>query len=152
MIDTKVSEGHADSIFSFRFKDFIQYVHFFLSNIMHATATYPWKAHFKIGLTNQYFSAVPQCAHALRWHTARRQYAGTRQKKVACPVRRGSHGVYRVIQKSLYPGQMVSLFTKHILYGYHYTDSTYRYVSPIQGELALTHLVLCARMHLECVP
>jgi hypothetical protein len=26
---------------------------------MHATATYPYKANFKIGLTNQYLSAVP---------------------------------------------------------------------------------------------
>jgi hypothetical protein len=43
---------------------------------------------------------------------------------------------------------MVSLFTEHAVFGHRYIDSTYRYVFPTHGELALTHLLLCAHMHL----
>jgi hypothetical protein len=58
----------------------------------------------------------------------------------------------KVLQKSPYVWQMVSLFTKLALYEYHYIHNTYKCVSPTHGELALTHLVLCADMQLECVP
>jgi hypothetical protein len=34
--------------------------------------------------------------------------------------------------------------------GYHYTDSTYGWFSPPHGELALTHAVLRAHIHLYC--
>jgi hypothetical protein len=58
--------------------------------------------------------------------------------------------IYRVIQKPPYMGKLVSLFTQHALYGHHYVDSKYGRVSPIQGELALTHLLL--RAHTSLVP
>jgi hypothetical protein len=55
----------------------------------------------------------------------------------------------RIIQgdsKVCIHGEIISLFIGRALYGHHYTDSTYGCVSSTHGELALTHLVLCAHV------
>jgi hypothetical protein len=52
---------------------------------------------------------------------------------------------YRVIKKPPYLRKMVRLCAA---YGHHYTDSTFRCVSPTHGKIALTRLALCAHLYL----
>jgi len=54
----------------------------------------------------------------------------------------------RGILKSPDMGKMVRLFTKCALRRHCYADSTYGHIAPTHDELALTHLVLRAHMHL----
>jgi hypothetical protein len=58
--------------------------------------------------------------------------------------------IYRLIQKSPYVGNVVSLFTKRAIHVHRYIGKTNGCVPPVQGDLIWTHLVLCAHMRL-CV-